>query len=312
MRLLRSKVLSNRSMRRSSASVVSLALAALAIPTAAGAALPGRNGPLAAYTELESRDGLHGTLDFLRAGRSAVAIECLSSDGTGADEETPCARNPAFAPGSRRIAYDLEGRLVVGGLKPSQRTTLRRLTDHDSDPAWDAKGERVFFEGRRSRRRAIYSVLSDGRDLRGPLAPGRAPAVSSRGLVAYVAGGFVRVLDPRSGATRTLTRGGRPDWSPSGRSIAFQRRSATYVVSSSGRKPPRLLLRRARGAVYSPDGKRIAFLRVARGDTAGRYPQYSVFAARLNGSRSKVLWRGGEVGTGSEFNSYQEIAWGSR
>lgn len=288
------------------------ALATFAIPTAAGAALPGRNGPLAAYTELQSRDGLHGTLDFLGAGRSVDAIECLSSDDTGADEETPCPRNPAFAPGSRRIAYDLEGRLVVGGLKPSQRAPLRRLTDHDSDPAWDAKGERVFFEGRRSRRRAIYSVRSDGTDLRGPLAPGRAPAVSSRGLVAYVAGGFVRVLDPRSGATRKLTRGGSPDWSPSGRSIAFGRRSATYVVSSTRRKPPRLLLRRARGAVYSPDGKRIAFLRVARGDARGRYPQYSVFAAQLNGSRLKILWRGGELGTGSEFNSYQEIAWGSR
>jgi len=64
--------------------------------------------------------------------------------------------------------------------------------------------------------------------------------------------------------------------------------------------------------VYSPDGKRIAFLRVARGDAGGRYPQYSVFAARLNGSNAKILLRGGEVDTGSEFNSYQEIAWGSR
>jgi hypothetical protein len=302
-------------MNLSSACGVFVALAVLAtfaISTGAGAALPGRNGPLAAFTERESREGTYGTLDFVGAPRSAGAAECLSSDNSGLDEETPCARNPAFAPGSRRIAYDLEGRLAVGGLKQSQRVTLRQLTNHDSDPAWDAKGERLFFEGRRSRRRAIYSVRSDGTDLRGPLAPGRAPAVSSRGLVAYVAGGFVRVLDPRSGASRKLARGGYPDWSPSGRSIALERRSATYVVSDTRRKPPRLLLRRARRAVYSPDGKRIAFLRVARGDAGGRYPHYSVFAARLNGSNAKILLRGGEVDTGSEFNSYQEIAWGSR
>ena len=242
-------------------------LAAFAISTGAGAALPGRNGPLAAFAERESREGTYGTLDFVGAPRSAGAAECLSSDDSGFDEETPCPRNPAFAPGSGRIAYDVDGRLAVGGLKQSQRVTLRSLTDQDSDPAWDAKGERLFFEGRRSQGRAIYSVRSDGTDLRGPLAPGRAPAVSSRGLVAYVAGGFVRVLDPRSGASRKLARGGYPDWSPSGRSIAFERRFATYVVSATRRKPPRLLLRRARRAVYSPDGKRIAFLRVARGDS---------------------------------------------
>lgn len=302
-------------MNRSSARAVSLALTSLAtfaIPAGADAALPGRNGPLAAFVELESRDGTHGTLEFFRGARSADPVECLSSDDTGADEETPCARNPAFAPGSRRIAYDRDGQLVVGPLDQSKRTTLRRLTDHDSDPAWDPKGERLFFEGRRSGKRAIYSVRSDGTDLRGPLALGRAPAVSSRGRVAYVAGGFIGVLDPGSGSRRKLSRGHYPDWSPSGRSIVFQRRGATYIVSGSRRQPPRRLLRRARRAVFSPNGKSIAFLRVARGDDAGRYPDYSVFAARPDGSNPKILRRGGEVETGSEFNSYQEIAWGSR
>lgn len=288
------------------------ALATLAIPPGADAALPGRNGPMAAFVELESRDGTHGTLEFFRGARSADPVECLSSDDTGADEETPCARNPAFAPGSRRIAYERDGRLVVGGLKQSQRIMLKALTDHDSDPAWDPKGERLFFEGRRAGKHAIYSVRSDGTDLSGPLTPGRAPAVSSRGRVAYVAGGFIGVLDPGSGSTRKLVRGNYPDWSPSGRSILFQRRSATYTVSGSRRKPPRRLLRRARRAVYSPDGKSIAFLRVARGDDTGRYPDYSVFATRLDGGNPKILRRGGEVETGSEFNSYQEIAWGNR
>ncbi len=64
--------------------------------------------------------------------------------------------------------------------------------------------------------------------------------------------------------------------------------------------------------MYSPNGKSIAFLRVARGDGGGRYSHYSVFAARLNGSNRRILWRGGEVDTGSEFNSYREIAWGGR
>ena len=287
------------------------ALATFAIPAGADGALPGRNGPLAAFVELETREGTQGTLEFFRGARSADPVECLSSDDTGADEETPCARNPAFAPGSRRIAYELDGRLVVGGLRRSQRIMLTALTERDSDPAWHPNGERLFFEGRRSGQRAIYSVDRDGTDLSGPLAPGRAPAVSSRGRVAYVAGGFIRVLEPGSGSPRKLARGSYPDWSPSGRSIVFQRRSSTYIVSASGRRRARRLLRRARRAVYSPNGKSIAFLRVARGDDAGRYPDYSVFVARLNGSNLRILRRGGEVETGSEFSSYQEITWGS-
>ncbi|MDQ3488412.1 MAG: hypothetical protein M3468_11850, partial [Acidobacteriota bacterium] len=52
-----------RSMNLASACGVFVALAVLAtfaISTGAGAALPGRNGPLAAFTERESREGTYG------------------------------------------------------------------------------------------------------------------------------------------------------------------------------------------------------------------------------------------------------------
>ncbi len=294
--------------------VVAAALTMLAVSSVAPgeAALPGRNGPLAAFVELESREGTYGTLEFFGGAPSAKWVECLESDDTG-DDETPCPRNPAFAPGSARVAYELGGRLVVGTLAQKKRRVLAKLTERDGDPAWTPDGERLVFAGRRSGKPGIYSVRTDGGDLRGPLAtPGRAPTVSSRGQVAYVAGGSIHVLNLLSGATRKLARGEFPDWSPSGRTLIFQRRSATYLGPASKPGQVRLLSRRARRAVFSPDGKRIAFLRVARGDQTGRYADYSVFSADLNGGRTRLLRRGGEVDTGSEFNSYQEIAWGGR
>ena len=293
---------------------ISAAVLAIGVPPVAEAAFPGRNGPIAAFAERTTRTGSFGALEIFFGPRSTPRVTCTISDSAGS-ETTPCGRNPSFAPGGRRFAFDLEGRLMTEPLASSEQTILPPLTEHDSDPAWTADGRRLVFTGRRAGVSRLYSVATDGTALKAlPPGQGRAPAVSRRGRVAYVASGpggpFIHVLDPATGRSRRLVRGNFPDWAPSGRSIVFERGAWTHAIAASGRGPARLAIKVARRPVFSPDGRKIAFLRVARRDSANG--SYSIFSALRDGSEAKLLRRGGELPIGSELNSYLQLAWGVR
>jgi Tol biopolymer transport system component len=223
----------------------------------------------------------------------ALAVEeiyRITTAGTGLEQltkSTSPSAAPAFSPDGKRIAF---ARLGTGILTMNlDGTGVRRLTTNGRDnlPAWSPDGKRIAFLRPSASGWGVYVMSASGagqRRLR--LAPpaGR-PSWTSRGLVIPTEGDLARI-DPESG--RVFRRFGAtidaivgtnatsvaPDLS----SIAFVGsgpqdpgdkdcgdnvacpRFALYVEEIAKHKPPRILVRDAGPASYSPDGKTLAFV----------------------------------------------------
>ncbi len=148
---------------------------------------------------------------------------------------------------------------------------------------------RIVFEFRRDGNSEIHSVAADGKDLRnltrhpaGDLDPVWSPDGTRIAFVSNREGSAeVYLMDTDGGAVTRLTDGGgsQPTWSPDGKRIAFTRSDSIYVTDiDAGSIPVRLTRPQsdpdpARQTVigdsvptWSPDGSRIAFVRMFRGE----------------------------------------------
>jgi hypothetical protein len=92
----------------------------------------------------------------------------------------------------------------------------------------------------------------------------RQPAWSAAGQLAAVRSvkrkSEVFVIDPRSGSTRQLTRGGAgaPNWSPDGRRLAVVHGGWIDLIASAGGRLRRLT--RGGAPAWAPDGRQLAFI----------------------------------------------------
>jgi Tol biopolymer transport system component len=287
-------------------------VALLAVPAGVGeASFPGGNGKLAGVFSQEDRDSSALVLQLFspsgqRLGRVA---RCIENTTGGGGTTGRCPRDPAFSADGSRLAFTSNGRLAVASSDGSGVTLLPQLTARDADPAWSPGGHRLVFTGRQAGRRNLYLVDPDGSNLSRLTTGGaRAPAWSRRGQIAFAARG--RIWRLGSSGRVLLARGDHPDWSPSGRTVAYHFRGNAYRVSGRGGTPPRLLVRRAREPVFSPNGRRVIFLRVRRADrNAGTE---SVFVRGVRGGRARLLRAGGELPIGSTFRSWADLAWQPR
>lgn len=294
-----------------------LALAVIALSLEAPASLasfPGRNGPIALIQFESSRENV-----------SSSSIELISSQGRRLRRVAACAAvsiacpsAPAFSPDGSRMAYDSGSfaptgtRLVVANVDGTGRTTLPLLTESDTDPAWSPDGSRLVFTGRTSNGAGIdlFVVRANGTGLRRLTRGGGLEASwSSRDWIAYVRGATIRMVRPDGRRGRRLVRGAHPDWSPSGKTIAYDLRGRVYrfAVRSPGRRKARRGLVRSdtERPAWSPDGRKLVVLR-----PTGDVPS-DLYVVRGDGRGLKRIYRT-RAADDTSFNSVLEPAWGGR
>ncbi|HLM28189.1 MAG TPA: hypothetical protein VK304_14595 [Thermoleophilaceae bacterium] len=251
----------------------------------AQAAYPGGKGNIAVVERYQDGAGEGGIFLRLLSSRGRLIRRSVQSCAFSALGFVPkanelCPSGPDFSRRGRKMAFSARGRLAIANADGSGQVLLPRFTEFDDDPTW-TRGPRLLFTGERGGKRNIYLVNSDGSGLRRLTGRGgRTPAYSSRGLVAYAADGYVRLVRPDGSRRRRFARGGNPDFSPSGRTIVYDATRAVetpsdritnariYRKSLKRGATRRLVTRRAQDPVFSPDGRRILFVATQRGSGA--------------------------------------------
>jgi hypothetical protein len=292
--------------RAAAALAAALALACAAVP--ANAAFPGRNGLIATvYDGFDRGGGVDMNLRLLdRNGRVKAKFARCSRPDESEPVSGACPSDPAFFADGRRIAYGLGSRIALQAVAGGAPVVLARLTERDADPYPSPGGGKLVFTGRVAGKRNLFTVNADGSGLQQITRHGgQSPAWSSRGELAYSAGGKVWRMRP-GGSRAYVATGGRPDWSPSGRSVVYLRRGSVYRVPARGGRARRLVRGFALSAAFSPDGQAIAFGRVV--DIGG-----SLFTARSShGGRARRIALGGELPVGSTWLRWERPVWQPR
>jgi Tol biopolymer transport system component len=272
------------------ASIVTVAT--IALPPSAGAAWPGRNGPVVYVGLDESTDPIHVTARYLASGlRSFVpgvpaSVTQMTTDPTDRDPEVSAdGRRVVF---SRTIRSEPGERVTgifvmdVDGSDLTQVTAGGPGGASDVEPTFYPSGNRIAFvrvggSSDSDGRGRIYSIGLDGEGLR-PLTSGyaevRTPAVSPNGRqivfeCRHFKGGLeyswehICSIRPNGSHRRDLTprfKDGQPaidpDFSPSGRLIAFSVgpgiAADVFTVRADGSRLGALTNRGPRGGRHFP------------------------------------------------------------
>jgi Tol biopolymer transport system component len=264
-------------MTRLALGLLATTLAVLAAASPAGATYPGRNGAVFYSSTTSSGDAspLTETSGILaqrsRFADPRVIVRCERTDGTqsGGDCTSTSFGSLAFSPNGRLIAFDAGERIGLISAAGGPVTLLPGVTSDDGDPTFTADGKRIVFTGPNDYGRTdIYARRVNGSGTVHLLVEdARQPAVSVRGVLAFVSGDKVYVQRPDR--QRLITSGVSPDWSPDGKRLVIirPRRSPTasdfgriYTVRANGHGLTRVGRETyAASPVWSPDGRWIAY-----------------------------------------------------
>ena len=180
-----------------------------------------------------------GWIAFARILPAGTRIYVMRADGTGLHvlaSSRPGDTTPSWSPDGRRLAvrgfglarsFDLYSIAVTG----TARTRLLATRANELYPSWSSDGRTIAYQSDRSGGIQIWALTLSGR------------------------------------RQRQLTRGvtsQMPDFSPSGRQIAFVRRGGIWVMGADGRGGHPIgsgLPASAESPSWSPDGRQIAFSR---------------------------------------------------
>jgi dipeptidyl aminopeptidase/acylaminoacyl peptidase len=250
------------------------------------AAFPGDNGRIAFAVEKWRlpdpcrRDVPHGCEPELYAS----TIETVLPSGRGRrvlrafPAEEPAVA-PAWSPTGRSLAFEQGSRLGIVRRDGTGARRLPSLTSGDHSPTWSPNGRRLAFTGSSVCCNWLYTVRTDGRDLRRVVAQEALDAVwSVTGTLAFanvtgrrpeysrLEAGLYTVRPDRTRLRRLARYGGQPDWSPDGARIAFSGGREILKARADGRRRQRLTTgaserTRSTAPAWSPDGRYIAFLR---------------------------------------------------
>jgi TolB protein len=233
--------------------------------------------------------GRPGKIAFASDATGSDDIVVMNVDGSGRENLTTgpeADTDPAWSADGRQLAFVRDGAVH---LMRADGSGLRRLTTGAS-PAWAPDGARLVLAKRTVRGADLYVIRSDGSGLRRLTRTAAAesePEWSPDGRsIAFVraarAGSHLYVIRPSGGRVRRVTTGPMeelsPTWSPDSRQLAFVRDdeslgiSRVFITSVQGGRPRPLVgeLELDPEATFegspfwSPDGKRIVFVRGAR------------------------------------------------
>jgi Tol biopolymer transport system component len=197
---------------------------------------------------------------------------------------------PAWSPDGRLVAFsrvDPSGESMIYLVRPDG-TGIRRLSEGD-DPAWSPDGKRIVTTAGDADTfvRMIDVALGSGSDIESLTDEGigyytyAQPAWSPRGTqIAFGTDTGIALYDVTTGEARNIERlndgniaargaPAHPNWSPGGKRLTFdtgsccelQKSSAVYVARNDGTHVRRLARNASRPA-WSPDGRKIVFVRL--------------------------------------------------
>ncbi|HWF00988.1 MAG TPA: prolyl oligopeptidase family serine peptidase [Caulobacteraceae bacterium] len=235
-------------------------------------------------------------------------------------------RGPSFSPVQITHATADDGQEITNlALSPDGRTVAWvRGGDHDEN--WPATGNLAPDPDSSpdEPKLTIWSAPTDGSSAAVKVAEGDEPAISARGVLAYVKDHQVWTapLDGRGKAERLLFDRGHDEqlaWSPDGSRLAFvsDRGDHGFVTVWSGADRPLSYLAPSTDRVgepaWSPDGGRVAFVRIAG---RGGAPEpilsesptpWTIEVADVATGEGRAAWRSGTTVT----ESYPQVAGGA-
>jgi Tol biopolymer transport system component len=233
--------------------------------------------------------GANGRIAFVAASWTSGYGDCdpyttgwTASRGARPDAISFRASQPAFSPNGRWLAFARAGDIYVARPDGSERRPVTRgFYQYDIDPAWSPRGDKLAFSRygrglfvvgtRGGSPRRLFATNAETSDL--AWAPSGAElAFASYGLSGEDAAIRGVALD---GRLRELGSGWHVSWSAAGW-LAYERADGLYVARPGSSAERRLVPFRqrpldfiyddieARRYSWSPEGKRIAFVRVGR------------------------------------------------
>ena len=178
---------------------------------------------------------------FTRAAkRNESELWVMNADGSRQRKLASSGAAPSWSPDSRRLAYIGAGaKLVVARLDGKARIVLRRGS---SSPHWSPDGGLIAFSREAGARSGLAVVRSDGHGLRTVRRNATPLGWSPRGQIAFTGGSGVGLIGVNGRHARPLLRT-YPSalvWSPDGRRLAFVDQKGLHVASATGRGIRRL------------------------------------------------------------------------
>jgi Tol biopolymer transport system component len=256
--------------RISLAAAIALATVATTAPSAL-ATYQGRNGTLAYQVDTHDPNSGNTVDSDISSIPSSSKANCEDLTGNGA----PCAIGRfSYSPHGTRIVAERSGQLEVLDANGTNVTVLKQLTSSDTEPAFLPNGATIVFAGTVNGHPNLYTVRSDGTDLKQLTTNGGAwPAPCGNGSIAFVNNGALYLRHGNGGVRRLAKRGVlTADCAPNSRSIVYATVVHVFIVKTTGGKPRRLKgADDAKFPGFSPNGSRIASLQSLPDPEAGGY-----------------------------------------
>jgi Tol biopolymer transport system component/DNA-binding winged helix-turn-helix (wHTH) protein len=207
---------------------------------------------------------------------------------------------PAFSPDGNSVAFvrdrgnPAESGIFVAPVGSDQPVQLTH-NDRDCCPVWSPDGHSIAFSRYANNEVSIYVVAADG----GAEQKRAAEKASNPRPAAFTVAGAAQ---HRVNTDGVIPQRGEIDWTPDGKSIVFAGASGLYLLSLDNSSLHRLTepppMAEDWGPTFSPDGKRLLFV---RSHQVG-LPDEIWFTSATGGNATRILSEPGRIGSSPRWS----------